>query len=68
MKVQEKIAKAIVTKREELGMSRYELEKRTGIAYNHLTKIEKGETNVTMRILDKLLDVLNLEIIVVDKD
>ena len=68
MNVQDIITEAIVARRKELCMSRYELEKRTGIAYNHLSKIEKGETSVTMRILDKLLDALGLELTIKTKN
>lgn len=67
MELNERITKAIVERREELGMSRYELAKRTGITYNRLMNIEKGD-GMTIKSVDILFDALGLEFIIRNKE
>lgn len=67
MEISEVISKEILKRKEELGLSRYEIERRTGISYNQITYIERGGSTTT-RILSKLFDVLGLEILVVKKE
>lgn len=61
--LQKYIGKIISNRKEELGFSRYELERKSGISYVHLMNIEKGESTTT-RILSKILDALDLELII----
>lgn len=61
MELQEYIGKVIRQRKEELGLSRYELERRTGITYNQLLNIERGKSTST-RLLSKILDALDLEL------
>ena len=61
MELQEYIGYAIRQRKEELGMSKYELEKRTGITYNQLMNIERGKSTST-RLLSKIFEALDLEI------
>lgn len=67
MGLSEYIGKIVKRKKEELGLSRYELERRSGISYNQIMNIERGESTTT-RILDKLFDLLGLEVIIRDKE
>ena len=67
MGLSEYIGKIVKSKKEELGLSRYELERRSGISYNQIMNIERGESTTT-RILDKLFDLLGLEVIIRDKE
>lgn len=67
MSLQEYIGEAVKEKKKELGLSRYELERRSGISYNQIMNIERGESTTT-RILDKLFDLLGLEVIIRDKE
>lgn len=67
MNLQEYIGEAVKEKKKELGFSRYELERRSGISYNQIMNIERGESTTT-RILDKLFDLLGLEVIIRDKE
>lgn len=67
MGLSEYIGKIIKSKKEELGLSRYELERRSGISYNQIMNIERGESTTT-RVLDKLFDLLGLEVIIRDKE
>lgn len=63
MELSEYISDAIVKRRAELGMSRYELERQTGISYNQLMNMENtGKTS--LRLLDRVLKVLKLKIVV----
>lgn len=63
MELSEYISDAIVKRRAELGMSRYELERQTGISYNQLMNMENtGKTS--LRLLDRVLKALKLKIVV----
>ena len=61
MELQEYIGKVIRQRKEELGLSRYELERRTGITYNQLMNIERGKSTST-RLLSKIFEALDLEL------
>lgn len=61
MELQEYIGNIIRQRKEELGLSRYELERRTGITYNQLINIERGKSTST-RLLSKIFDALDLEL------
>lgn len=61
MELQEYIGNVIRQRKEELGLSRYELERRTGITYNQLMNIERGKSTST-RLLSKIFEALDLEI------
>lgn len=63
MELQEYIGERIKRRSEELGLSRYELERRTGISYNQLMNIERGQSTST-RLLSKLFEELGLEFVV----
>ena len=67
MNLQEYIGNVVKDRKEELGISRYELERRSGISYVQLLNIERGESTTT-RILSKLFDVLGLEIVIKNKE
>lgn len=66
MELQKYIGKIIKQRAEELGLSRYELERRTGISYNQLMNIERGQSTST-RLLSKLFEELGLEFVVKTK-
>lgn len=61
MELQKYIGNIIRQRKEELGLSRYELERRTGITYNQLLNIERGKSTST-RLLSKIFEVLDLEL------
>ena len=67
MELNEKITNAILAKREEVGMSRYELAKKSGLTYQRLTDIEKGGS-MTIKTVESLFEVLGLELIIRDKE
>lgn len=60
MDIQTYIAKSIKKRREELGISRYDLERMSGITYNQLLNIERGKSTTT-RLLDKIFTVLGMK-------
>lgn len=60
MELQKYIGKIISKRSEEPGISRYELERRTGISYNQIMNIERGQSTST-RLLSKLFKELELE-------
>lgn len=49
-------------RRKELMITQPDLADIAGISINTLYKIERGQTNATIDVLDKILDVLGLEI------
>lgn len=61
MELQKYIGETIKQRTTELGMSRYEVERLTGISYNQLMNIEKGQSTST-RLLSTLFEKLGLEI------
>lgn len=61
MELQKYIGETIKQRTTELGMSRYEVERLTGISYNQLMNIEKGQSTST-RLLSNLFEKLGLEI------
>lgn len=61
MELQEYIGEVIRQRKEELGLSRRELVRRTGISELQIINIERGQSTST-RLLSKLFDELGLEI------
>lgn len=63
MELQEYIGDVIKQRKEELGLSRRELVRRTGISELQIINIERGQSTST-RLLSKLFEELGLEFIV----
>lgn len=57
-----RIGSMIAGRRIELGYSIRELAEKCGVSYQNITKIEHGRYNVSIDILGKIADALNLEI------
>lgn len=58
------IGEQIRLRRKELMITQPDLADIAGISINTLYKIERGQTNPTIEVLGKILDVLGLEITV----
>lgn len=63
MELQEYIGDIIKQRKEELGLSRRELVRRTGISELQIINIERGQSTST-RLLSKLFEELGLEFVV----
>lgn len=63
MELQEYIGEVIRQRKEELGLSRRELVRRTGISELQIINIERGQSTST-RLLSKLFDELGLEFVI----
>lgn len=63
MELQEYIGEVIRQRKEELGLSRRELVRRTGISELQIINIERGQSTST-RLLSKLFEELGLELVV----
>lgn len=63
MELQEYIGEVIRQRKEELGLSRRELVRRTGISELQIINIERGQSTST-RLLSKLFEELGLEFVV----
>ena len=58
------IGEQIKLRRKELRITQPDLAEIAGVCVNTLYKIERGEANPTLEVLEKLLDVLGLEILI----
>ena len=58
------IGEQIKLRRKELRITQPDLAEIAGVSVNTLYKIERGEANPTLEVLEKLLDVLKLEILI----
>lgn len=67
MELQEYIGEIVKKRREELGINKIELERRTGISRMQLLNIENGKSTST-RLLSILFEELGLEITLKIKD
>lgn len=56
------VAKSIKTRRKELEITQSHLSELSGISKNTLYKLERGQGNPSLEVLQKLMDVLGLEI------
>lgn len=66
--VVESLGNIIRERRKELGISQPDLAELAQISVNTLTKLERGESNPSWDVLQKVLDVLGLEIIISPKN
>lgn len=66
MNVTGSIADALVERRNRIGMSIYRLVKISGVPFNTIKGIEKGEY-CSLRTLERITDALGLDIKVVEK-
>ncbi len=56
------IGQQIKERRKSLNVTQRQLAELSGIGINTLTKIERGEANPSLSILNKILDTLGLEL------
>ena len=66
MLVQE-VGKVLQKRRRELKITQPDLANLAGISVNTLYKLERGKANPTLEILEKLLEVLGLELKITPK-
>ena len=59
-----KIGQIIKQRRKTLSVTQKELAELAGIGINTLTKIERGEANPSLEVLQKVLDTLGMEIVI----
>lgn len=64
MSLKEIIGKQIKKRRIELGMEQVDLQDYSGLGSTTISKLEQGKANVTLETLEKVLEVLGLEIVV----
>ena len=57
-----KIGNTIRKRRKELGLELKDLQDYSGVNYASISDIENGKTNPTIKTLEKLLDVIGMEI------
>ena len=58
-----KIGQIIKQRRKTLSVTQKELAELAGIGINTLTKIERGEANPSLDVLQKVLDTLGMEMV-----
>ena len=57
-----KIGKIIKKRRQELNLELKDLQDYSGVNYVSISEIENGKANPTIKTLEKLLDVLGMEL------
>jgi len=57
-----RVGQAIRDRRKELGITQPHLAEVAGVSTNTLYKLEKGQGNPTLEVLNKLADVLGMEL------
>ncbi len=62
MCIMKTIGQVIKERRKILKITQRTLAELSGVGINTLTKIERGEANPTVEVLDKILDTLGMEI------
>jgi predicted transcriptional regulator len=60
-KVKTKLSNALKKKREELALTQEEIAKLTGFKSNYYAKIERGEINLTLKNVHKIINSLKLD-------
>lgn len=56
------LGKIIKDRRKDLGITQHKLAEMAEVNINTLTQIEKGEGNPTVRTLDKILEIIGMEL------
>ena len=62
-----KIGKSIKQRRKELNLELKDLQDYSGVNYVSISDIENGKANPTVKTLEKLLDVLGMELDIIVK-
>ena len=64
MDLKQKIGKQIKTRRNQLRMEQVDLQDYAEIGSTTLSKLEQGKANITLGTLEKILDVLGMEVVI----
>jgi len=59
--VTKRLSDALKKKREELGLTQEEIAKLTGFKSNYYAKIERGEINLTMKNMNKIIKAIKID-------
>ena len=68
MGIMNEVEKVIKERRLSLSITQRELAALAGIGINTLTKIERGEANPSLAVIDKIFNTLGLEVEIKIKD
>ena len=60
--IEQKIGEQLHERRKKLGISKYRLNQLTGVHYGYLGKLEAGEKSMSIDMLARLCEALDLEI------
>lgn len=61
-KLENEVAKQIISLRKSLGLSQKELAEKLNTKQSAISRIEKGEQNISIGFLDKIADALGVEV------
>ena len=62
-----KLIRSLIKRRTELGMTQSRLAKLVGIRQPAISRLERGEGNITLETVSRITNVLNLDITVKDR-
>ena len=60
-KVTKRLSNALKKKREELGFTQDQVAEKSGLKSNYYAKIERGEINITIKKIDKIIKALKVD-------
>jgi len=60
--IEKKIGEQLQKRRTELGITKYRMNRITGVHYGYLGKLEAGEKSMSIDMLARLCEALDLEI------
>lgn len=61
MKLTKNLGNVIRTKRKKMGLTQEELADKIGVHYTFIGQVERGEVNLSLKTLEKVVNVLHLE-------
>lgn len=64
MELEEYISEVIKRRRQDVGISKHEIARRSGISYVHFINAERG-MNISVKILGRILGTLGLKLVIV---
>ncbi|MFM1912416.1 MAG: hypothetical protein RIR51_254 [Bacteroidota bacterium] len=60
------LGKILKERRSEMGMNQDELSKKSNVAIKSIHSIERGKANPSIKTLNKLIEILGMDLIIID--
>ncbi len=60
------LGKVLKERRSEMGMNQDELSRKSNVAIKSIHSIERGKANPSIKTLNKLIEILGMDLIIID--